>query len=344
MEINYYQPIDETMQPSIEIEIEETGSCDIIIDFEYDADIICEVLNKDYIGFAQLPEKVVRENEELEEELNQIDNLIASINPNFTPKKTEDPYYLPKIEKARFLIDSIDIELYKSLVDYVLLVDKTDSKNITTLQRLSVFNWVNKEAKNILSFKSSLKTCCEFNYDPFIYDEITGKLKNQYSTEDKYSSCLEYIQNHKLEIYFEYRYVFDNFEDFFKYVLCKAIQNNQAIKTCKNCGKYFYPSKRSDAIYCDSLSPQDSTKTCKVFGAAITRSEKEKQDEATKLYRQIYMSKQMLVKRNPDISAYKKDFENYKSQSVQWKDDIKAGLKSEAEFIEWLKIIKDKKV
>ena len=66
--------------------------------------------------------------------------------------------------------------------------------------------------------------------------------------------------------------------------------------------------------------------------------------EASGLYRKIYMSKQMLAKRNPDIVEYLESFEKFKSQSKQWKADVKAGTKTEEEFIEWLKSVKEKKV
>lgn len=116
------------------------------------------------------------------------------------------------------------------------------------------------------------------------------------------------------------------------------------IKKCENCGKYFIPLNRSDEKYCDRTSPQDSKKTCKEYGAQKAWIEKIKNNEAIGLYRKIYMSKQMLAKRNPDICEYKTSFEKYKEQSSQWKADVKSGIKTEQEFIEWLKQVKEKKV
>ncbi|MHB1368487.1 MAG: hypothetical protein ACYCWE_21920, partial [Eubacteriales bacterium] len=62
-----------------------------------------------------------------------------------------------------------------------------------------------------------------------------------------------------------------------------------------------------------------------------------------KLCRNIYQSKQMLVKRNPDIDVYKKSFERFKDESKMWKADIKAGIKTEDAFLKWLKAIKENK-
>ncbi len=115
------------------------------------------------------------------------------------------------------------------------------------------------------------------------------------------------------------------------------------IKKCDNCGNYFIPFNRVDAIYCDRTSPQDTSKTCKEAGALYAYRKKLKNDEASGLYRAIYMQKQMLLRRNPDIIQYKNDFESFKTHSKQWKSDIKNGVKSEEEYINWLESIKRNK-
>lgn len=101
---------------------------------------------------------------------------------------------------------------------------------------------------------------------------------------------------------------------------------------------------RSDTLYCDRTSPNDRTKTCKEYGAIKAYQDNLKYNEAMGLYRKIYMQKQMMSKRNPDIKEYRKNFEEYKIQSKQWKKDVKQGKKTEAEYIEWLKAEKEKKV
>ena len=123
-----------------------------------------------------------------------------------------------------------------------------------------------------------------------------------------------------------------------------CLDNKIKIQKCKNCGKYFAPQNRSDTVYCDRTAPQDSKKSCKEYGARQAWEKTLKENEAIGLCRKIYMAKQMLVKRNPDISEYVAAFKEYKKQSKQWKADVRAGTKTEAEFIEWLKNVKAKKV
>lgn len=120
---------------------------------------------------------------------------------------------------------------------------------------------------------------------------------------------------------------------------CNVMKYNIVIKKCKNCEKYFIPEKRSDTIYCDRPSPQDNSMTCKEYGSRKLWYDRLKENKSAKLYRNIYMAKQMLAKRNPDVKHHQEDFEEYKVQATQWKKDVKAGLKTEEEYITWLKSV-----
>lgn len=62
--------------------------------------------------------------------------------------------------------------------------------------------------------------------------------------------------------------IFTSFRDFFLDLFCKRIlEQRLTIKKCENCGKYFIP-KRSNILYCDGISPQDNSKTCKKYISA----------------------------------------------------------------------------
>ncbi len=140
------------------------------------------------------------------------------------------------------------------------------------------------------------------------------------------------------------KYKFDDPIEFLAHCFYSTIMKGYSINKCENCGKYFIAYNRSDTLYCDRLSPQDNTKTCKEYGTQKLWYEKLKKNESTKLCRNIYMAKQMLVKRNPDIVEYQQSFEKFKKLSKQWKFDIKSGIKTEQDFIVWLKTVKEKKV
>lgn len=153
-------------------------------------------------------------------------------------------------------------------------------------------------------------------------------------------SLQEFLHNinnsstHELDFYCE------SVEEFINANINCVLSKGLTFQKCKNCGKIFVPYHRTDTLYCDRKSPQDEHLTCKEYGTKRLWYENLKQNETKKLYRNIYMQKQMLSKRNPDIHSYQIDFENYKSQSKQWKSDIKSGLKTEEEYLDWLKSVR----
>jgi hypothetical protein len=129
--------------------------------------------------------------------------------------------------------------------------------------------------------------------------------------------------------------------DYMFHSLKNLIEINALPKKCKNCGKYFIPEKRSDAIYCDRQSPQNPNLTCKRQGGYQQWENTVQNDEKAKLYRLIYMARHMAAKRNPDnIPA----FEWFKSESKRWKKDVKSSIKTEDEYLAWLKAVKEKRV
>lgn len=131
-------------------------------------------------------------------------------------------------------------------------------------------------------------------------------------------------------------YVFDSMRDVIMFELYNLILNDDTIKQCRNCGKIFAPL-RSDALYCDNISPQDEEKTCKEYGSYKQWIKNIESDESTKLYRKIYMRKQMQAKRHPEEKKYMTEFEEYKSMVKVWRNDVKRSRRSNKEFLEWLK-------
>lgn len=117
----------------------------------------------------------------------------------------------------------------------------------------------------------------------------------------------------------------------------QLIENNYLILKCKNCNKYFIPYKRTDTYYCDRVCPQDNSKTCKKYAIELAWREKTKDETDWHcLYRRVYQSLQMKSKRKPNDLLLKKFFEDFKMDAKEWKKAVKAGAKTEEEFIYWL--------
>lgn len=116
-----------------------------------------------------------------------------------------------------------------------------------------------------------------------------------------------------------------------------VLDNQTPIVKCKNCGHYFVPTGRSDSIYCTYPSPQDSEKTCKEIGAQVRRSNKEKTDITTREYRKVYMRYKMLIRRHPEETNYKEQFNKLKNEVKEWRNKLEHGQTTPEEFLDWLK-------
>lgn len=124
----------------------------------------------------------------------------------------------------------------------------------------------------------------------------------------------------------------------------KIVRSGKQIKKCKNCGKYFFPSNRSDELYCDNQSPESPDMSCKEYGTRRLWYERQKEDELATLSRKIASAKGMLAKRNPDIPAYAASYSYFKTQRLNWMKAVKDGSKTQDEYKEWLLYMQSHKV
>lgn len=112
-----------------------------------------------------------------------------------------------------------------------------------------------------------------------------------------------------------------------------VLNNKHLIKKCKNCGKYFI-TDNSRINYCDNIFK--GSQTCKDIGNQIAQRIKQDNDKVYGKYRKIYAKKAMLVKRNPDIEVYKKEYEKWKQEAKKFMNEIRNEMKSYDEFDKWL--------
>lgn len=100
-------------------------------------------------------------------------------------------------------------------------------------------------------------------------------------------------------------------------LLLISLLNKNIIKKCKNCGKYFI-TDNSRINYCNNLFKDKQT--CGDIGNQIAQRIKQENEIIYGKYRKIYAKKAMLVKRNPDIEVYKKDYEKWKKEAKEFMD------------------------
>ncbi len=124
--------------------------------------------------------------------------------------------------------------------------------------------------------------------------------------------------------------------------LYQLLRGGETVLTCRNCGKKFVTFTRSDALYCNRLSPQDETKTCKEYGAYFARLEKVRHDEATHIYKQIYNRLQNRYRRTKTPESpkgnlsLKTEKESFLAACKEWKQKIKNEQATEQDYITWL--------
>lgn len=128
-----------------------------------------------------------------------------------------------------------------------------------------------------------------------------------------------------------------NINDYMIITFLELIKNNYFILKCKNCNKYFITYNRIETYYCDRQAPQDTTKTCKQYGAEKAWTDRTKdENDWYNLYRKVYQSFQMKAKRNPNNTHLKQNFDNFRAEANEWKKAVKEGAKTESDFMNWL--------
>ena len=97
-------------------------------------------------------------------------------------------------------------------------------------------------------------------------------------------------------------------------------KEGKAVKICANCGRYFIPPHRIDAIYCPAPSPQVPSKSCSEVGPQAKRAEKRNRDPLERDYHNARSRLNMAAKRARDsgeenlLSGYRMQLEKEKAK------------------------------
>ena len=126
--------------------------------------------------------------------------------------------------------------------------------------------------------------------------------------------------------------VLDTVDDLLRYELFLLATQGKGYKYCKNCGKPFIPSGRSDTIYCDRVM-SGADKPCNEIGAYLTDVKKVASDPVLSAYRKAY---QRLHKRVELGYMEDGEFTRWKDEAVQKRDRCMVGDLSAEEFIAWV--------
>ena len=231
-------------------------------------------------------------------------------------------------------------KLFRDFVDYVFNNNKkTRLANLSNSQRFYIFEHINPEIQNL-----SKEYICDYNLDfkfknfdftNALLKEIINKNPNPLSDENFLINTLEYNDPFgRNTIPSSYNFQTNSLYTYFYIILYHIVINDKDyIKKCQVCGNYFFSDKNT-TLYCNGK--YNKKMTCKEYGIKTSQKRKEEEEPVYKKYRQIYAKKAMMVKRNPDIEYYKKNYEKWKKEAKQFISDIKVGKKTYEEFDNWL--------
>lgn len=131
-------------------------------------------------------------------------------------------------------------------------------------------------------------------------------------------------------------YTIESFSSLMMFEYLHMAERSVKVKKCRNCGNYFIPGKRSDAIYCSFPSPSNPEKTCKEVGAQIAWSNKEKSDIVTREYRKTYMWLKNIIKRHPENKDAIFSLTILTEGIKDWRRALEAGDVGTDAFLKWL--------
>ena len=127
-------------------------------------------------------------------------------------------------------------------------------------------------------------------------------------------------------------YDINSVQDWFRYEFMYLAKGNVLYKQCKNCGRFFIPSGRSDSEYCERIDAA-SGKTCKEVGAINTFAKKHENDEIHQAYTKAY---RRMDSRKRTMYISKKEFTEWSKTAREKRKLCEKGQISLEEFQAWL--------
>ena len=123
-----------------------------------------------------------------------------------------------------------------------------------------------------------------------------------------------------------------NIYDMIDYFVREFVKQEQPVRICKNCNRYFALSGRSDAEYCNRPI-DDKGRTCRDVGAIKVWTEKRKDDDVFKVYRREYKKRFGWIRAG---KIEQEDFYAWSEKAREQKAKCDAGEISLQEFVRWL--------
>lgn len=119
------------------------------------------------------------------------------------------------------------------------------------------------------------------------------------------------------------------------YLTLKAGKN---LIPCAHCGRLFTPG-RAGEIYCSRIAPAGRRQTCKEAAKYEKQLKRERASESGKIYKSVntmLAARVNFAKDESEETARKKELEDFRDEAKKWRDLVKRGERTEAEYIKFL--------
>ena len=253
-------------------------------------------------------------------EKSDIDNLKIDNTYSYSEIENLGKKYFKLIKK-----DAIKVQkIYSEFVDYIF--NKHPLENSRAMNnKIRFYIYYTSHFKTLKQYVTNFQIDNAFNYKifPEYLENSEEKLLDFFTTGQ-----------HFADVYAETNATSSSVYTILYITLFKFVEEDKnIIKKCKNCGKYFI-TDNPRINYCNNLFKEKQT--CRDIGNQIAQRIKQENEIVYGKYRKIYAKKAMLVKRNPDIEVYKKDYENWKKKAKEFMDAIRSETKTYEDFDKWL--------
>ena len=243
-----------------------------------------------------------------------------------------DKYYFIDIKTKKvireFVFTDFLIDLYED--NYKLTEEKTflfDSDNTSYILKLlpneNSFNNLKDNIETLKSFINLLYNTSEETYK--IWGNMLAKI-----TTIEYSIISDIKLENDLLMPVEV-YSFTSYQDFILFTIFKTMSSNIKFNKCKNCGKYFVPTTKSNEIYCTRI--YKNNRTCRDIGYENSV----KYDELAKKYRNAYKTQNAKKQRYKAIKNIDEQFSKWAANAKEMYKLCKEKKIDFEEFSAWLK-------
>ena len=222
-------------------------------------------------------------------------------------------------------------DLFKKCINFVYCIDNPyDMKYLTNKQKFFLYNQINPNT--FAEFKQDFHSTdlLDYQYDKF---PIKTELAKYYDV-NALVSAIEEIDSSGRKLHSLQQFETNNlFTSFYISLFNIVAVGKMHIKICGNCGRYFITHKET-VTYCDRI--MEDKLTCKDIGNKEYQKRKQENDTTYDKYRKIGSRKQLRASRNPEITIYQKELEQYREIGKQMYKDVCDGKITHEEFEKWV--------